>query len=274
MRIRTNFIALKTKRHLTKSASEVGDAAVRLSSGKRIVKSSDDAAGSSISKRIESGVRSKQTAQRNANDAVAILQVAQGTASVIQGNLIRMRELTVKALDGTLNDSHRNLIDYEIHQLKEEIQRTSETAKVNGRKLLDGKTGVIEIQVDKGNSKDDRIKIRWDDLAHGAEALGIFDISVKSITRAQLALQKIDYAMKEVSKGLAEMGANQSRLSSAANKLTTDNINLETAKSKIVDADVAVETSKITKENIKKHASMNILSNSHVRGDDVLKLLE
>jgi len=276
MKINTNISALSAQRSLSQSRQSIGVSSARLASGYRVNTAADDAASLSISSKMDANIRSRQTATRNASDGISILQIANGTISGIHEQLTRMRELALQAANGTYQNKERETIDYEVQQIKTEIDRISQSTKYNSRNITDGnnKEKEFSILVDKGAGADDIINIRLDRLAQDSYALGIFDVRVDSQLRAQYSLEKIDFAINEVSTSLAEVGANMNRLQSAINNLETTTINSQAAKSVIKDVDYATETANLAREKIKTEAATSVLSQANNVGRTALKLIE
>jgi len=276
MKINTNISALSAQRSLSQTRQSIGVSSARLASGYRVNTAADDAASLSISSKMDANIRSRQTATRNASDGISILQIANGTISGIHEQLIRMRELALQAANGTYQNKERETIDYEVQQIKTEIDRISHSTKYNSRNITDGnnKEKEFSIVVDKGAGANDIINIRFDRLAQDSYALGIFDVRVDSQLRAQYSLEKIDFAINEVSTSLAEVGANMNRLQSAINNLETTTINSQAAKSVIKDVDYASESASLVRDKIKSEAATSVLSQANNVGRTALKLIE
>jgi flagellin len=274
MKLNTNVSSLNAQRNLSETGQKISVSSSRLASGYRVNSASDDAAALSISNKLDANIRSRQTASRNAVDGISALQVADGAINGIHKQLIRMRELAMQAANATYQDSERETIDYEVQQIKAEINRISSSTKYDSRSLINGNNSQFSIVVDKGAGSNDIINIKMDKLAQDSHALGIFDVHVNSQMRAQYALQKIDFAMNEVSLSMADVGANMNRLQSAINNLQTTNLNSQAAKSTIKDTDYADETATMVKEKVKSNAATNVLAQANNLGKTALKLVE
>lgn len=259
---------------MSETGQKISVSSARLASGHRVNSAADDAASLSISNKLDANIRSRQTASRNAVDGISALQVANGAVDGIHRQLIRMRELAMQAANGTYQDKERQTIDYEVQQIKLEIDRISRTTNYNSGSLLNGNDKQFSIVVDKGAGVNDTINIKLDKLAQDTHALGIYDVKVDTQMRAQFSLQKIDFAIDEVSVSLADIGSNQNRLQSAINHLATNNINSQAAKSQIKDVDYAEETATMVKEKVKSNAATNVLAQANSLGKTALKLIE
>jgi flagellin len=274
MKLNTNISSLTTQRHLAESSRSSTISSGRLASGSRINTAADDAAGLSISTKLNATNRSRQAASRNALDGISILQISSGGMETIHGQLTRLRELSIQAANGTYHDEERQLLNLEVQQIKTEINRIGQATKYNNQSLLTGSNNQFDIVVDKGSGSNDIIKIQFDKMAQDTHALGIFDIAVNTQLRAQLSLEKIDYAIEEVSKSRAEIGANQNRLQAAINNLEVSVENTTQAHSRIKDTDYAEETANLTKEKIKTNSSTSVLVQANNLGRNALRLLE
>jgi flagellin len=274
MKINTNVSSITAQRNLSETGQKISVSSARLASGYRVNSASDDAAALSISNKLDANIRSRQTASRNAVDGISALQVANGAVDGIHRQLIRMRELAMQASNGTYQDKERQTIDYEVQQIKLEIDRISKSTNYNSGPLLNGNDKQFSIVVDKGAGSNDTINIRLDKLAQDSYALGIFDVRVDSQMRAQFALEKIDYAIDQVSVSLADIGANSNRLQNAINNLQTTNLNSQAAKSQIKDTDYADETATMVKEKVKSNAATNVLAQANNLGKTALRLIE
>jgi flagellin len=246
----------------------------RLSSGNRINRASDDAAGLAISDRMRAHVRSLGQAGRNANDGISMIQTAEGGTNEVSNILVRMRELSIQAASDTIGDLERGFINKEVQQLHAEINRIATTTEFNGIKLLNGTSNTLEMQVGLNNNPmEDRLTM--DAGAHNVttEALGLDGIDTKSKVSSQQNLAKLDSAINFLNANRSTLGALQNRLQSTANNIATYRENLEAARSRIKDTDVAVETSELTKNNILSQAGISVLAQANQNPQQALKLL-
>lgn len=274
LRINTNVQSISAQRNLGKTKRNLDNNLRKLSSGERITKAADDAAGLAISENLKAEIRSIRQAKRNADDGISLVQTAEGGLQEISNIIIRLRELSVQAATDTLGDTERGFSDIEFQQLKNEIQRISLSAEFNGRKLLDGTSGLVEIQVGTANDPfNDRITYDSSGIISTLEALGLGAESVASKEGAQLALEKLDNALVQVNGSRANLGALQNRLQSVVQNLGVTEENFSEANSRIRDVDVAAETADLTKNQILNQAGISVLSQANQAPNFALQLL-
>jgi flagellin len=246
----------------------------RLSSGSRINNSSDDAAGLAISENLKAQIRGFKQANRNANDGISLVQVAEGGLSEITNMLSRMRELGVQAASDTIGDRERALVDLEYQQLKEEMERISQTTQFNGTPLLNGYGGVLDFQVGINNDPfGDRISFNAEEGNATLDAMLLTDISVSSKIQAQDSLAYLDDAMNYVNSIRANLGALQNRLQTTSQTLATSEENFAAANSRIRDTDIAAESTQLAKNNILMQAATAVLGQANQQQSLALKLL-
>jgi flagellin len=246
----------------------------RLSSGMRINRAGDDAAGLAISEKLKANIRSMKQATRNANDGISLVQVAEGAMSEVGSILTRLRELSIQGASDTIGDNERGFIDKEVQALKAEINRIAANTEFNGTKLLDGTAPGIEIQVGIHNDPlQDRFLFDSANLITNTDALGIADASTASKESSQTNLAKLDFAINQLNGNRAELGSLQNRLYSSINNLMSYRENLEAANSRIRDTDMAEETAEMTKANILSQATVGVLSQANQTPQLALKLL-
>ncbi|WP_186645697.1 flagellin N-terminal helical domain-containing protein [Fluviispira vulneris] len=279
LRIRTNVESLSAQRFLSNNNADMNSSMEKLSSGLRINKSSDDAAGLAISEGLRAKTRGLMQAKRNANDGVSLVQVAEGGLNETSNILIRMRELTVQSASDTVGIQERGFLDKEYQNLMEEIDRISDTTEFNGRKLLGPQTsenGVI-LQVGYNGTANDILKLQLGDAPEGitSETLGIKDSSLAGEDREKIAenLSIIDAGLYMVANTRATLGATQSRLNSAISNISVSTENMMAANSRIRDADFAEETAKMTQSRILSQAGLAVLSQANQRPEMALSLL-
>jgi flagellin len=263
-----NVTSLAAQRQLRASQGQLEQSLERLSSGLRINRAADDAAGLGISENLKADIRSLSQAQRNANDGISMTQVAEGAMNEIQGIVGRMRELAVQASNGTLGDTERGYIQTEFSELVAEIGRLANVTEFNGTKLLDGTaSGGLTIQIGIHDSTDDRLSLSIATLT--ASTLGnastgfIASQSLSSASGAQDALAVFDAAIQSLSNARAKVGAVQSRMSVAVTNLATAHENLSAANSRIRDVDVAAETANMTRYQILTQAGVAVLGQAN-----------
>ena len=273
-RIATNVSSLTAQRSLKKLGNEEVKTAAQLASGSRITKSSDDSAGLAISEKLKANIRSSQQANRNANDGIGMIQVAEGGLQESANILIRLRELAIQSASDTVGDTERSYTNLEYSQLKDELQRISQTTEFNDVNLLDGSSDKLEFQIGAGNDQfEDRIVYDPAKINSGIEALGMDGQSVDTKEGAQGSLESVDQAIKTVSGQRAELGALQNRLLTTSANLETSVENMSAANSRIRDTDYAEATAKNTQNNIMKQAGISVLSQANAAPQQAVRLI-
>lgn len=274
MRIATNVSALNAQKNLYMTNIQQNKSMARLASGNRINVAADDAAGLAISENLKAQIRGLRQANRNTNDGISLVQVAEGGLNEVSSMLIRLRELAIQASSDTVGNTERMFVDVEFQQLKSEIQRISETTNYNGTALLNGTGGILEIQVGTGNDPmNDRLSFDSGAANSGMDALGILAESTLTKQSAQQSLKVLDDAITSVSAMRANFGALQNRLQSTSNNLLVADENLSAANSRIRDTDVAAETSEMTRNSILMQAGVSVLGQANQSQQLALKLL-
>lgn len=274
LRIATNVASLNAQKNLVGNQRNLDQSLARLSSGMRINKAADDAAGLAISENLRGQIRGLRQASRNSNDGISLVQVAEGGLTEISNMLIRLRELGVQAASDTIGDTERKFLDVEYQQLKSEIQRISEVTRFNGRDLLNGTGGVIDIQVGTYNDPfKDRISFNASAANASLESLAMTAESVAQKESAQNSLDVLDRAMVSVNAIRANFGAMQNRLQSTVANIAVADENLSAANSRIRDADIAAESAELTRNNILMQAGVSVLGQANNMSNIALKLL-
>jgi flagellin len=274
LRIATNVQAINAQKNLYGTGNEISSSMARMSSGFRINKSSDDAAGLAISENLKAQIRGFRQANRNANDGISMVQVAEGGLSEVANMLVRLRELSIQAASDTIGDRERGMVDIEYQQLKEEIERVAQTTAFNGTQLLNGFGGVLDFQI--GNYNDplnDRISFNASDKNASLQSLGISEIAAASKEQAQESLTFLDDALNYISGMRADLGALQGRLQSTSSILMTSDENYSAANSRIRDADIAAESTALAKNNILQQAATAVLAQANQHQALALKLI-
>ncbi len=275
LRINTNVPSLVAQRNLRGNRQLLDRTLERLSSGSRINHAGDDAAGLAISETLRAQIRGISQAERNAQDGISLVQVAEGGLVEVSNILIRMRELGVQASSDTVGTRERGFLNNEFQQLSEEIDRIANSIEFNGNPLLNGNGSAFEVQIGtKNNPLVDRIKL-FDPYASNVNlvSLGINLSSVADKTSAQNSLASIDQALNTVTSIRAGFGSMQNRLQSVINNLTVNKENMMAANSRIRDADLAEETSEMTKAQILNQAGVSVLAQANSSIKSVLGLL-
>ncbi len=276
--INTNIMSLNAQRNLTASTNKLAVSVQRLSSGLRINSAKDDAAGLSISEKLNAQTRSIAVAIRNSQDGISLAQVAEGGLREIGNILARMRELAEEAANGTLGTSERSALDNEYAQLKSEIDRIANVTEFNNIKLLDGSQSAngVTLQVGFQNTTNDRITFFSGIDATSTTKLGLTGLfgTISIASNAQSALTQIDSAIQTVATRRGTLGAIQNRLDATIANLRVESENLSAANSRIRDADFAYETAVFTRNQILVQAGTAILAQANVLPQNALALLQ
>ena len=273
-RINTNVSAIAAQRALSTTNRQQTSVLAKMSSGTRIVKSADDAAGLAISEKLKGQIRSSAQADRNANDGISLVQTAEGGLNEISNMLTRLRELSIQSSSDTVGDSERSFSNMEYQNLKQEIERISQVTEFNGRKLLNGQGGMVDFQIGINNDAfQDRISFDSNMTDTSLASLGLGEIDVVNQANAQGSLDSIDKATQVVSGQRAALGAIQNRLTATSNNLQVTQENLSAANSRIRDVDYAQISAENTKLNILNQAGTAVLSQANATGQNALRLL-
>jgi flagellin len=262
LRINNNVEALIAHDGLVKTSAQVSKSMERLSSGLRINRAADDAAGLAISELMRGQIRGLQQASRNIEDGVSFVQTAEGSLDEVHAMLQRVRELAVQYQNGTLSASSHTAIQSEVDQLSAEIERIGKSAKFNGVTLLDSQNGSVTFQI--GANDGEQISVAL--ISLGAVLGSYSDLSTAT-------LGAIDKAIDAVSSARAGFGAVQNRLEHSLNVASNSVANLTAAESRIRDVDMADEMVKLTKAQILQQAGTAMLSQANQAPQSVLQLL-
>jgi flagellin len=274
MRITTNVASINAQRTLATTQREIAKSSAQLSSGNRITRAADDAAGLAISENLKSQIRSFSQASRNANDGISMVSVAEGGLGEISNILTRMRELGIQAASDTVGEKERGFIDKEVQQLKSEVQRISKTTRFGKTNLIDGSGEKFDIQVGINNNDfEDRISFDPSELNATVDNLQIDGLDFTSKSNAQEALMTLDDAQITVSSFRSNIGALQNRFLSTVENLGVQHENLSAANSRIRDADIAQATSEAARNMVLLNASTSVLSQSNQNPQLALKLI-
>ena len=271
LRINTNVASLNAQRHLFNSTTNFGKSMEKLSSGLRINRAGDDAAGLAISESLKSEIRALDQAARNAADGISLIQTAEGSLDEVSNILLRMKELAEQSMNGTLTDTDRGYLDAEYDALTDEIDRISLSAAFNGVKLLDGTGLTIAIQVGTGTTVNDRVDVDLNDDMSSTSLL--LASGVGNAADAALAMDEIDDAITTVVSTRGGFGAIQNRLETSIRNINMTSENLSAANSRIRDVDVAAETSRMTSFQILQQAGISILSQANMTTGLAMSLL-
>ena len=274
LRVSTNVAAINAQRNLSGSQMNIQSSLEKLSSGSRINKGADDAAGLAISENLKAQIRSTRQANRNANDGISMVQTAEGGLNEIGNIIVRMRELGIQSASDTVSDVERGFVDKEIQQLKSELQRIASVTTWGKSKLLDGSTPVYDFQVGVFNNQDeDRISFDASTNVATLEALGLADLDYTSKDGAQAALEKLDSAQEGVNGMRSNLGALQNRLQSTVNNLGVFEENMSAANSRIRDTDMANVSAELTRNSIILQASTSALAQANTSNQVALNLI-
>ena len=268
MVIQHNIAANNAYRNLSSNSANGQKNLEKLSSGFRINRSADDAAGLAISEQMRSKINGLDQATANANDAIGLIQTAEGALTETHSMLQRMVTLATQSANGTYNTTARSAISAEVNALKEEINRIASTTDYNGVKPL-AASSAIQVQVGPTSSETLDIAAAKMD----ASSLSISAITVSSVSSANTAITAINKAIDKVSAHRANLGASQNRLEHTINNLKTTSENMTAAESRIRDTDMAKEMAAFTKNNILNQAAQSMLSLANQQPQGVLSLL-
>ena len=274
LRITTNVSSINAQKVLGTNSRHLENAYARLSSGNRINKSADDAAGLSISEVMKSTIRGFEQAKRNAGDGISMIQVAEGAMNESSNMLTRLRELAVQAASDTIGDRERGFIDKEVQQLKNEMERIAQTTRFGDIKLLDGSGDQYDFQVDVNND-DFNDRISFDAGAQDVTlgALGVEGLDYSSKEGAQDALGVLEDAQIQVNGQRANLGALQNRLISTTENLSVAVENWSAANSRIRDTDIAKSSANLAKYSVLQSAASSVLAQANQSPGVALKLI-
>jgi len=268
--INTNMTSLIGQQNLQKSQSSLQTSMERLSSGLRINSAKDDAAGQAIANRMTAQITGMRQAQRNANDGISMVQTMEGGLNQINDNLQRIRELAVQAASDTNSANDRTSIQTEIDERVAEIDRIAGGASFNGTNLLNG-AATLNIQVGANTTANDSITV--DTVDATSTTLGVNALAVTDATTSQAAINAVDAAMATIDTSRSTLGATLNRFDSVVENLATTSTNLSAARSRIEDADYAVEVSNMTRAQILQQAGTSVLAQANQVPQSVLSLL-
>ena len=274
LRINTNISSISAQRSLAVNGRESESNLAKLSSGTRITKAADDAAGLAISEKMKANIRSLKQADRNANDGISMVQTAEGGLNETSSILTRMRELAIQTSSDTVGDVERSMSNMEYQNLKLELERISQVTEFNGKKLLNGEGDKYDFQIGANNNDfQDRISFDAKQVNSGLSSLNISELDVSSKEGSQESLASLDSAIEKVSGSRAFLGGIQNRLVSTSNNLQVNVENLSAANSRIRDVDYAEATATKAKNDILGAASTSVLAQANMNGQSALKLI-
>lgn len=302
LRIKTNIASINAQRQLSDSTNALRTAYQKLSSGERINKACDDAAGLAVSENLRANVRSLEMARRNANDGISLVQTAEGGLMETANMLVRLRELAVQASSDTIGNQEREFLDREFLSLKDEIDRIATSTEFNGTRLLTGRNELppdltgnsnpfpLEVQVGKDYYREsdsqealnpvniirlDFTKINAFTHGEGSLNIGLHEEGARVVDKekAHESIAMLDDAMNLMNSNRAYLGAVQNRINSTISNLGVQIENLSESRSRIRDTDFASETANLTKANIMQQAGVSVLANANSQPQIALQLL-
>ena len=271
--IKTNVASIRSQRNLAKATNSFQSSVEKLSSGLRINRAGDDAARSAISSQMSALELGLKQADRNSNDAISLVQTAEGALNETGGIVTRMRELAVQAAnEGTMDTTERGYLNQEFTLLRSELDRIVNVTEYNGQKLVDGSiSGGIDFQVGMNNTSNDRISLSL--AATTSTGLGLNDDTLASATGAQAAIDALDTALKTINTERSTLGATQNRLQMTISNLGNMYENMAASNSRMKDVDVAEETAKFTRNQILSQAATSMLAQSNSLPQSALSLI-
>ena len=274
LRIATNIASQNVQKNLKEVSSAGNSQLEKLSSGKRITKASDDAAGLAIATNLEAQTKGLRQASRNANDGVSLVQTAEGGLNETSNILIRLRELTIQSASDTVGDTERGFLNKEYQQLSKEIDRISESTVFNGTQLLNGKgKGSMDFQVGAFAGEQNRITFDSAESDASASSIGIESTNITNKDDALTSISSIDKAIEKVSGQRANLGSIQSRLQSTIKNLEVQTINQDSARSVIQDVDVAEASAALASNQVVKNAAVSTLAQANQIPNSALRLI-
>src|SRR5690606_17618836 len=275
LRINTNVSSLNAQRNLGQTKGAQQKVLEQLSSGSRINRAGDDAAGLAISENLKAQIRGLGQAERNAQDGISLVQIAEGGLSEISNILIRLRELSVQAASDTIGQTERKFLNVEFEQLVSEVDRIANSTEFNRVPLLNGTGAVFDIQIGTRNDPlSDRLTFDASSADVNVAALGLNLASVSDKISAQNSLAAIDQSIQTVSGIRADFGALQNRLQSTINNIQVSSENLSAANSRIRDTDIAAATSELTRTNILMQAGTSVLAQANQSTTNAISLIQ
>ena len=272
LRVNTNIASVNAQRNVANVTSRLGRNYERLSTGLRISIAADDAAGLAISERLRSQIRSYRQASRNSNDGISLVQVGEGALNEVSNILVRLRELSIQAANGSTSLQDRDTINEEFQSLVSEINRIARSTEFNGVRLLDGSSSNVSFQVGINSTASiDTLQVALTPALSTSLALNSLDVGSQGNT--SFAISSIDTAINSVSQLRGRFGALQNRLLSTIANLGVGAESLSAAESRIRDVDVALETSELTRNSIMQQAAIAILGQANAQPQVALSLL-
>ncbi len=271
--INHNIASLVAQRRVANTQRSLQESFERVSSGLRINKAADDAAGLGVAENLQAQYRSSRVAMRNTNDGISVVQTAEGSTNEVANIIQRMRELAVQSSSEVLATTERGYIQDEFSQLTQEVERIANVTEFNGKKLTNNSNASLAVQVGVNNSANDRISITLGDLTSSTLGVRTAVMSLNSVASARAAITSLDSALDTVNGYRSDFGAIQNRLGSALQNIEIYAENLASAEAQIRDADFAYETAELSKLQIMQQAGLSVLAQAKMSTQGVLSLL-
>ncbi len=271
--VNTNIASMRAFTNLSRTSRNLQESFQRISSGLRITKAADDAAGLGVAESLDAQEISARQAMRNTNDGISIIQTAEGSTNEVANIVKRMRELAVQASSETLASTERAYVQSEYLSLESEVERISQVTEFNGIALANGTNSVLNAQVGVMDSSNDRIAITLGDLRVTTLGIDSGSIDMSTAAGAQAAITTLDTALDTLNGYRSDYGATQNRLDSALTNMETYAENLASAQSQIRDADFAWETAQLSKHQVMSQAGTSILAQANQVTQGAISLL-
>nr|BDT29153.1 flagellin FliC [Bacteriovorax sp. HI3] len=275
MRVSTNINSMTAQRYVRAHSEEQALEDSKLSSGDRIVRSAVDPSGLAISETMKSKIRSNYQAERNSNDSISLMQVAEGSLSTMQQMGSRLRELAMQAANDTVGEAERRVVDAEFQQLKNEVKRITVSTSFNGNHIIKGgasSTYDLQVGVD-GIAELDRIQYDMSKVMDSQNNFGIANVDLRTKEGAQRSLSAIDNMMSQIGASRAQLGSMGNRINSVVQNLLVSRENISASNSKIRDTDIAKEAAIRLQAQIAQSASLSMLKISNDAPGAILKLV-
>jgi flagellin len=270
--VNTNILALNALNNLNTTETAQSSAMAQLSSGSKINQVADNAAGAAISQKMTAQITGMTQAESNSQDGISLIQTASGSMTQVQTIIQRMRQLALQSQNDTNNASDRSQIQQEVKQLVTEVQRLSSQTQFNTKNILNGSATAIHIQV--GANKGQVIKFSVANMSVGALGISIGNMSMNNSLVISTIIGKLDKALSTVNTAQSYLGAVQNRLTDAVSNLQVSVQNLTSAKSNIMDTDMAAQTAAMTQDQVKAQAGISVLAQANQVPQLIEKLLQ
>ena len=271
--VNTNLSALSAANALNNTQGNLSSTLARISTGLRVTKAADDAAGSAVAMNLSTTARSGRQAMRNSNDGISVIQTAEAATKEVLNILDRMRELAVQSASETLENGERSYIDEEFEELSDEIERIAQATEFNDLALADGTKSSLTVQVGVTSGTESEVDITLGDLTVSTLGVDTSSVDLTTASAAQTAIDTIDTAIDSVNSIRSDFGATQNRLDSAIANMTAYVESLTAASSQIMDADYAHETAEMTRLQVMQQAGVAALSQARGINQSVVSLL-